>query len=100
MRLTERNASYYQSTQEAKDKNLSQRVEDLRKVAQFPEMRIKHQQVWLEAVGIELMEAREFMRREMFGRPSCVRYLNSVAERARYRITLKNGCLDIHCLCW
>ena len=99
--LKEGNALYYQSisSQEGKDKNQRRRVKDLLNAAQFPELRVKHQQVWLEAVGIQLLEAMNFMRHgKTLGEPSCVWYLKSVAERAPFRITLKNGCLNMLCL--
>ena len=101
LRLKEGNALYYDRTSspQDKDRNRLRRIEDLRKAAQFPELRVKHQQVWLEALGIQLKEAMDFISHKLLGLYNhCVQYLESSAERARYRITLKNGCLGMRCL--
>ena len=100
LRLKEGNALYYERTSspQEKDRNRLRRIKDLRKAAQFPELRVKHQQVWLEALGIQLKEAMDFISYKLLGRQSCVQYFKSSAERARYRITLKNGCLGMRCL--
>jgi len=93
--LKEGNAAYYDRSisDDHRRRDHVNRVGYLRNAAQFPELRAKHQQVWLEAVGIQLLEAMEFMHMQLLGglQKICVQYLQSPAERARFRITLKNG---------
>ena len=87
---------YYQDcpSPEDRERHRLRRVEDLRNAAEFPELRVNAQRLWLEAVGIQLVEAIDYMACEVRALSnSCVRYLDSPATRSRFKIFLRNGLL-------
>ena len=100
-RLKEGNSLYYTFVSPSdRHRHHLRRVGDLRQAAQFPELkREKAQRHWLEAEGIQLMEAMQFMSSKLNAlHNSCVQYLHSSAARARFKITLRNGLTVAHCL--